>query len=87
LARGGTPTQEQRLISRRNAGYSGLIAARASERIFAAAGGTAIYRSNRLQRAFRDVHAGTNHIGVSWDFSATAYGEYMIGHEIPPGGW
>jgi len=87
LARGGVPTQEQRLISRRNAGYAGMIAARASERIFAAAGGTAIYRSNRLQRSFRDVHAGANHIGVSWDFSATAYGEFMIGHEIPPGGW
>jgi 3-hydroxy-9,10-secoandrosta-1,3,5(10)-triene-9,17-dione monooxygenase len=63
------------------------MAQRASERIYAAAGGTAIYKSSALQRSFRDVHAGANHIGVSWDYSATAYGEYMIGQDPPPGGW
>lgn len=87
LERGEAPTTEQRLKNRRNAGFAGLMAQRASERIYAAAGGTAIYKSSSMQRSFRDVHAGANHIAVSWDYSATAYGEYMIGHDLAPGGW
>jgi alkylation response protein AidB-like acyl-CoA dehydrogenase len=87
LERGETLTMERRLTNRRNAGFAALMAQRASERIFAAAGGTAIYKSSVLQRSFRDVHAASNHIGVSWDFSATGYGEYMIGHDPAPGGW
>lgn len=87
LERGETLGVERRLTNRRNAGFAALMAQRASERIFAAAGGTAIYKSNAMQRSFRDVHAGANHIGVSWDYSAAGYGEYMIGHEPAPGGY
>jgi alkylation response protein AidB-like acyl-CoA dehydrogenase len=87
LERGETLTTERRLTNRRNAGFAALMAQRASERIYAAAGGTAIYKSSAMQRAFRDVHAGANHIGVSWDYSASGYGEYMIGHEPAPGGY
>ena len=87
LERGEVLTKETRLKNRRNAGFAAMMAQRASERIYAAAGGTAIYKSSSMQRSFRDVHAGANHIGVSWDYSATAYGEYMIGHDPAPGGW
>jgi 3-hydroxy-9,10-secoandrosta-1,3,5(10)-triene-9,17-dione monooxygenase len=87
LERGETLTKERRLTNRRNAGFAAMMAQRASERIFAAAGGTAIFKSSALQRSFRDVHAAANHIGVSWDYSATGYGEYMIGHDPAPGGW
>jgi alkylation response protein AidB-like acyl-CoA dehydrogenase len=87
LERGETLSKERRLLNRRNAGFAAMMAQRASERLYAAAGGTAIYKSSSMQRSFRDVHAGANHIGVSWDFSATAYGEYMIGHGPAPGGY
>ena len=87
LERGETLTKERRLMNRRNAGFAAMMAQRASERIYAAAGGTAIYKSSSMQRSFRDVHAGANHIGVSWDYSASAYGEYMIGHDPAPGGY
>ena len=87
LELGETLSVERRLTNRRNAGFAALMAQRASERIFAAAGGTAIYKSSAMQRSFRDVHAGANHIGVSWDYSAAGYGEYMIGHEPAPGGY
>jgi alkylation response protein AidB-like acyl-CoA dehydrogenase len=81
LQSGEEMTKEQRLVARRTAGYAALLAQRATERILAAAGPEGILRKNPLQRAFRDVHAGTNHIGVSWETSATGYGELVSGLE------
>jgi len=78
---------EQRVRARRTAGYAALIAQRASDKLYAAAGSGAIRHSSPLQRGFRDVHAGANHIGVSWETSAGAYGELSLGRTPPPGQW
>ncbi|MCZ0944302.1 MAG: acyl-CoA dehydrogenase family protein [Gammaproteobacteria bacterium] len=40
-------------------------AAEAVDRLYHAAGGTSIYRSNVLQRCFRDVHVATQHLMVA----------------------
>ena len=40
-------------------------AAEAADRLYHAAGGTSIYRSNVLQRCFRDVHVATQHLMVA----------------------
>jgi alkylation response protein AidB-like acyl-CoA dehydrogenase len=82
VARGEPSSLEQRLANRRNSGYAAMLAARASERLFAAAGGNAIYQTSRLQRAFRDIHAAANHIGTSWDFSAQPFGEHALGYPV-----
>jgi len=82
LADGGVPSAELRAEVRRNQGYAATLACRAAERIFALAGGTALYLTNDLQRAFRDVHAGTQHHSVAWDVVAAPYGALRLGHEI-----
>jgi 3-hydroxy-9,10-secoandrosta-1,3,5(10)-triene-9,17-dione monooxygenase len=87
LERGEAPTVEQRVHARRTAGYAALIAQRTSEKLYAAAGSAAIHLSSPLQRAFRDIHAGANHIGVSWETSASPFGEVSLGRPPPPGIW
>jgi alkylation response protein AidB-like acyl-CoA dehydrogenase len=87
LERGEALSVEQRVRARRTAGYAALIAQRTSEKLYAAAGSTGIHLSSPLQRAFRDIHAGANHIGVSWETSASVYGELALGRVPPPGQW
>lgn len=81
LSAGGTLTTQQRLDTRREIGYMALNLQRASQRMLSAAGTRAIYKSSPLQRCFRDINAGCNHMGVSWEMAATPYGESVIGQQ------
>jgi alkylation response protein AidB-like acyl-CoA dehydrogenase len=81
LARGETPPLERRLVNRRNQAAATRMALRAAERIFAAAGGNALYLSSRMQRAFRDIHAGAAHFSLSFDNAAAPYGQWRLGAE------
>ena len=87
LNKGEELGRELRMRSRRNAGYAAMLAQRVSERIYAAAGPDAVYMSSPIQRAFRDIHAGANHMGVSWEIAGSPYGEYMAGREPAVGQW
>ena len=60
---GGVPI-ERRVEMRLAAGHATTSAARAVDLAFAAAGGSSIYASSPLQRAFRDVHVATQHVMV-----------------------
>jgi 3-hydroxy-9,10-secoandrosta-1,3,5(10)-triene-9,17-dione monooxygenase len=84
LARGETPGAERRILNRRNQAEATLLACGAVDRIFGSAGGSAIYLSNRLQRVFRDVHAGAAHFSLSFDFAAAPYGQLRLGAEPDP---
>jgi alkylation response protein AidB-like acyl-CoA dehydrogenase len=81
LAGGETPSLERRVVNRRNQAIATQYAVRAANRIFAAAGGNALYSSNRLQRFFRDVNAGAAHYSLSFDNAAAPYGQYRLGAE------
>ena len=81
VARGETPPLERRLVNRRNQASATAMACRAAERIFSAAGGNALYLSGRLQRLFRDIHAGASHFSLSFDNAAAPYGQYRLGLE------
>jgi alkylation response protein AidB-like acyl-CoA dehydrogenase len=85
LARGEALGVEQRTVARRNPAYAVLLARRTVDRLMATAGGSAIYSSSRLQRAFRDVHACAAHIGFSWEMSAGPYGQFALGLEVDKG--
>jgi len=85
LARGETLDIEARTVARRNPAYAVMLACRTVDRLMASAGGNSIYRTSRLQRAFRDVHAAAAHIGFSWEMSAGPYGQWALGYEVEKG--
>lgn len=57
-------------------------AARAVDRMYEAAGGTAVFRSSALQRCFRDVHTATQHAMVS-PATLELTGGLLLGQELP----
>ena len=57
-------------------------AAEAADVAFRAAGGAAIFRADRLQRCFRDIHAGMQHIIVSEE-SWERVGQVRLGAGVP----
>jgi alkylation response protein AidB-like acyl-CoA dehydrogenase len=56
--------------------------AAATDLMYTAGGGTAIYRKNPLQRAMRDVHAVTQHIATSPQSIENA-GRVLMGQPVP----
>jgi alkylation response protein AidB-like acyl-CoA dehydrogenase len=57
-------------------------AARAVDRMYEAAGGTAVFRSSPLQRCFRDVHTVTQHAMVAQP-TLELTGGLLLGLELP----
>jgi 3-hydroxy-9,10-secoandrosta-1,3,5(10)-triene-9,17-dione monooxygenase len=76
------PPMEDKVRWRRDGAYAARMCTQAVDIIFAAAGGGAIYESNPLQRAFRDIHAANGHFGVNWDANGINYGRVALG--LPP---
>jgi 3-hydroxy-9,10-secoandrosta-1,3,5(10)-triene-9,17-dione monooxygenase len=81
-AAGEVPPMEDKVRWRRDAALGARLCTRAVDIIFTAAGGGAIYESNPLQRAFRDIHAANGHFAVNWDANAINYGRVALG--LPP---
>lgn len=68
---------------RRDAAYCATLCVEAIDLIFAAGGGSALYTSNPLQRAWRDIHAGAANFTLQWDVVGPAYGRILLG--LPSG--
>jgi len=58
--------------------YACALARRAAARLFEASGAHGIYLSGFMQRAFRDIYAGTVHAGLNWDRAALNYGQMVV---------
>jgi indole-3-acetate monooxygenase len=65
VAAGKMPSLRQRAVVRVAAAHAAASSAQAVDLLHNAAGGTALFESNPLERCFRDVHATTRHIGTS----------------------
>lgn len=80
-ARGEPTEMETRLRYRRDHAYVATLAVRATNRVFEASGGHALFDSAPVQRAHRDVNAGSHQVALSWDVYAEQYARVRIGLE------
>ena len=83
LARGEQVTPHMGAQGKRNACYAAQLAISAVQRLFNAAGGSALYMDNPLQRQFRDVFAASAHHALTWHSAAAAYGRFRLGVAAP----
>lgn len=74
-------TMLDRARYRRDHAYISTLCVRATNRVFEAAGGHALFDASPLQRAFRDVNAGSHQIALGWDTYAEQYGRLRLGME------
>ena len=65
VAAGQRPSLEKRALIRLACTYAGEACASAVDLAYNTAGGSALYESNRIERCFRDIHAATQHIGLT----------------------
>ncbi len=84
---GGRITREQRIALRRNGVRAVRRSVDAVDRLFMNAGGGALQQRQPLQRFWRDLHAGMNHMCNVAHPLYQAYGHDLFGLEVEPFGW
>lgn len=83
MASGRALTEAERARNKGDLGFAVRLCARAVDLLFESVGGIGIYNSSRVQRFWRDFHAGAHHISVNWDAVGTLYGRVQLG--LPAG--
>ena len=76
-------TQEERVSHLRDRTFAARLCLTATERLVRQMGASGIFRSNPVQRHFRDVSAMSTQIGVNWDFNMPAFARWAL--DLPPG--
>ena len=79
------PGMETKLRWKRNVAFATQLAVRAIDTLMPAAGAGGLLQALPLQRQFRDIHAASAHIALTWDVHAAAYGQSALGLQ-PQGG-
>jgi 3-hydroxy-9,10-secoandrosta-1,3,5(10)-triene-9,17-dione monooxygenase len=67
---------------RRDLAFSTMLCTRAVDRLVTAVGAHGMLEDTPIQRAFRDVHAISNHMGNNWDVQAIPFARELLG--LPP---
>jgi alkylation response protein AidB-like acyl-CoA dehydrogenase len=65
VAAGAQPSIQARTSVRLACTYCGEACATAVDLVHGAAGGSALFETGRVARCFRDIHAATQHIGLT----------------------
>jgi alkylation response protein AidB-like acyl-CoA dehydrogenase len=82
LARRGEPiTVDRRIRNRLTQAHAAEQAVHGVEIIYRATGGAGLYLSERIQRAWRDIHAASHHASLNWDAVSSMYGQHVLGLE------
>jgi alkylation response protein AidB-like acyl-CoA dehydrogenase len=76
-------TTEQRARNKGDWGFAARLSVQAVDAIFTASGGGGLFRTGRIQRYWRDAHAGSAHISMNWDSVGALYGRISLG--LPAG--
>lgn len=64
-------------------GQSAKLCVEAMDYLFPLLGGRGLAKGNAVQRAWRDVHAVAQHVGLIWDIQAGQFGRVKLGLECP----
>jgi alkylation response protein AidB-like acyl-CoA dehydrogenase len=82
MADAGEPiTVDRRIHNRLSQAYIVKLAVQGVDTLYAATGGAGLYLSDRLQRAWRDVHGVAHHVSFNWDAVSSMYGQHAYGLE------
>jgi len=82
LAKSGSDfSVDHRIRNRLSHGYVVKLAVEAINGLYSVSGGAELYRTGRLQRAWRDINAIAHHIGLNWDAISTMAGQHRLGLE------
>ena len=81
----GVLTPEERGLSRTKVAIASRQALSATQRLFAALGGSLLPEGTRIERLFRDIHAMSSHFLLQPEPIAEAYGRLLLGLELSPG--
>jgi 3-hydroxy-9,10-secoandrosta-1,3,5(10)-triene-9,17-dione monooxygenase len=79
------PSMETKLSWKRNAAFATQLAVRAVDALMPASGAGGLSAEGPLQRQFRDIHAASAHIALTWDIHGAAYGQSALGLPSPAG--
>lgn len=83
MAAGRALTEAERARNKGDLGFAVRLVVRAADALFESVGGMGLYNHNRVQRAWRDIHAAAKHISMNWDAVGSLYGRIRLG--LPPG--
>jgi alkylation response protein AidB-like acyl-CoA dehydrogenase len=78
-ASGRLTTAADRAFWRRNNAYAGVLCTRAVELLHPLLGAHGLVAGSDFQRAWRDIHAATMQINMSWDRQAIPAGQVQLG--------
>lgn len=84
VAAGEALTEAQRARNKGDLGFAVRLCVRAVDLLFDSVGGMGLYSHSRVQRFWRDLHAGSQHISVNWDATGSLYGRVQLGGEAGP---
>ena len=77
---GQVPSIERRTGYRLSLAFSAQLCVDAVDHLYPLLGGRGLAVGNAGQRAWRDVHAVAQHLGLIWDLQAGLYGAVRLGH-------
>lgn len=80
---GNFPSDVERVGYRLNLGYATKLCVSAVECLYPLSGAQNLAADNPLQRAWRDVHAVSLHVGLRWDLNAVNFGAVTLGLNCP----
>src|SRR3546814_12478529 len=76
---GDVLTKDDRVRFRRNHAYVVVTCSNTTMMVGRSAGASSLFESSPIHRFFRDVHAGSVQVAVTWAAQDTAYGRVRLG--------